>query len=325
MLNGVRLVVLSFVALSCLGADWFDKPTGLKFLPVGVPVDRDRIQFYGEDQFPRCYQHNGSVHSAWYNISAVQPQEKFGNANREFPWGLPAGTHDNDGSKSIKFVVLPEGKKIKWWSGHTGHIQSHGIGFAGEPVIRWQYPVGTVFGEILTLPRHGGDATFEVRTREKNKDEYGADSWKTSVYVPEGFDALVATNKRTVSLKNNHPTTVIDKTVEVGIAPRLSEKEVDALLAGKFVKSNKTFTSDESGIVPRRYSGAAARTSCTKCHEGTLKHAMEFQPNRDWYGTTRGSDGIFSLHIFDRSCISGNEFNQPVKLNRSLPLEQVNR
>ena len=35
---------------------------------------------------------------------------------------------------------------------------------------------------------------------------------------------------------------------------------------------------------------------------------------RDWYGRIRGSDGIFSFHPFDPSCISYNGYEQQARL-----------
>ena len=55
------------------------------------------LVFYDEQAMPRAYQAwEGvllGVHSPSFNISAVR-EEPFGSANREFPWGSPAGLHE---------------------------------------------------------------------------------------------------------------------------------------------------------------------------------------------------------------------------------------
>src|SRR5262249_24586288 len=76
------------------------------------------IIFYNEDVMPPAYQDwDGGlqgVHSPSYNVSAVR-SEPIGNANREFPWGSPAGLHKSPNFKAFRFVALPEGQPIYWW------------------------------------------------------------------------------------------------------------------------------------------------------------------------------------------------------------------
>lgn len=46
--------------------------------------------------------------------------------------------------------------------------------------------------------------------------------------------------------------------------------------------------------------------------------ARSFSPNVEWYGNTRGSDGIFSFHPFASESISHNGTQLPVSFRPSL-------
>src|SRR5262249_30480471 len=65
-------------------------------------------------------------------------------------------------------------------------------------------------------------------------------------------------------------------------------------------------------VVPKDYEGTyveVSSKSCMRCHDSVQKHTDDFQPFRDWYGRVRGSDNIFSFHIFDPASISYNGFS----------------
>lgn len=132
--------------------------------------------FYTEDEMPRCYQDwdgalNG-VFSAHYNISA-NGAEPHGNGNIEFPWGTPAGTHRSPNVDTFRFLQLPrndEGKRIPiiWYMKRLpgDHSSSY----------QWLFPVGTVFGEVLSMKSPSGDwLTFEIRLRIRERDAWAVD------------------------------------------------------------------------------------------------------------------------------------------------------
>ena len=133
------------------------------------------IIFYNDDAMPPAYQDwDGGlpgIHSPSYNISAVR-SEPIGNANREFPWGSPAGLQDSPNSKAFRFVYIPEGKAIRWWREHLPRDR--------QAAFVWQYPAGTTFGEILlvTDPK-GYDLAFEMRTRTRSEK-----GWSVNVFRP---------------------------------------------------------------------------------------------------------------------------------------------
>lgn len=362
-----RTILLAVVLLCGLGAKnepslrfvASDRHDALmKFLPQTEDpwlqnLKSREIVFYGQQEMPPAYQiwdgHLQGIHSIFYNISADKPRERFGNPNLEFPWKSPAGLDQSDNAGSIKFVVLPDGQPILWWRERLPHDGN------AAGTFRWIYPVGTVFGEILTVRSPDGwDYTFEVRTRTRMTK-----NWAVNVFRPftspaeladrikklepkwREQDHLVAwLNRDQLSasrLFNPHPQTVFDRTALLDPLPPLQPALVEKLLTQTPFKSAlgqvwlQSLESNTEGhaptteagfhIVPKNYGGAfMAVTSrkCMTCHDTTGMHADDFQFGRDWYGRVRGSDGIFSFHIFDPSCISGNGIGVTPQLRAEL-------
>ncbi len=74
-------------------------------------------------------------------------------------------------------------------------------------------------------------------------------------------------------------------------------------------------------IVPAQYDAGfieVDRASCMRCHETVNRNVSELQFGRDWYGRIRGSDGIFSIHPFDPSCVSYNGTSQSAFISHRL-------
>lgn len=282
--------------------------------PASVPFPKDG-KFYS---LPQAYQHGGGVHSPQYNIAANADPGKSrrdtpGNANREFPWGFPAGLHNSRGWTSVKRVFLPG--PIAWWRERLPSSPR-------EPAaVAWEYPQGTVFGEMLLLKDLGGrEWAFEVRLREKK-----GGSWESTPYrIFAGREDLPPGAYK------------IEHEIAAGSSPALGVGKIDVELwdvgylepaewLTKPFKPSRIFptTFAEGSVVPVHYQGNV--TKCAVCHTQTLKHVSEFDarlpgPRREWYGFSRGSDQVYSFHIFDPDCISYNGFVRPVRLNSSLPL-----
>lgn len=262
------------------------------------------------------------VHSPLYNISAVS-SEPFGNANREFPWRTPAGLHNSPNFLSYKFVKI--NGPIEYWTEDISNQDS--------PVTRWKYPPGTIFGDLLMVTdKQGYAATFEIRTRTKLENG----SWRPKVFRPfQEINELPLEWRPSSKFNITKPTLKIQpiKNLSVkhqgfGINDTISLVKIGPAPLNKLnvlFKEGRglSLTTEDWSIVPKNYTGHI--TSCVKCHQQTLIHAREIQPNRDWYGFVRGDDTIFSFHIFDESCISHNGFNQPVVLNRNLNLQQTRK
>ena len=309
------------------------------------------IIFYDERAMPPAYQDwDGAlqgIHSPSYNISAVR-SEPIGNANREFPWGSPAGLHMSSNFKAFRFVVIPEGKSILWW-----RERLPGDGGRGSYV--WQYPTGTTFGEILLVTDPaGGDWTFELRTRTRSEK-----GWTMNAFRPFTKQAELAARVKELEpnwrdkpelvrlvegtpereevqrLVNQHNLITFDAVALATHLPAIDHDLVRKLLDtpfksalgqewkhnGEGVEAFAPSTDAPFHIVPRNYMGGfveVSSTSCMRCHDSTLKHARDFQPGRDWYGRVRGSDNIFSFHIFDNGSISYNGFGREPRLRQDL-------
>jgi hypothetical protein len=336
------------------------------------------LVFYTDREMPRAYQFwDGllqGIHNPLYNISAAKPYERHGNPNQEFPWRFPSGTDEvprgpGTGTvTSVKFVVFPRDKDgkpmpIRWWRQRLPHDQT--------PSFVWNYPPATVFGEILCLRNpEGYDRTFEVRTRQKNKDG----QWRVNLFRPfptaesllkrldqlEDEDALQADAKQVKQLRdylsrprdvyvyhkrNGQTPLLFYRQAHFEFLPPLAAPVVDLLLtstpftsargqAWSTAGTKKTrqvayapSTKADYHIVPRNYHGAFLELSskrCTTCHSTVNAHANQFEnllvtgKHRDWYGRVRGSDQIFSFHIFEPSSIAWGGTPVPVRLNQRL-------
>ena len=93
------------------------------------------------------------------------------NPNRLFPWHVSGGMDSVKGWESRKAISIPEGQFIRYWSEHTEAGARRNL-----PRLNWQFPVGTVTADILTM----GGSTFELRTFTKMADGWkGATVWQS--------------------------------------------------------------------------------------------------------------------------------------------------
>lgn len=325
-------------------------------LPIEEFKDDPSVRFYTERTMPKVYMleaFNGgrlSVHNVHHNISAdpgeaAKGHGRGGNIRVEFPWRNTAGTDRCGTVKTYKFLRLPAGKPVVWFEKRFPQPEAFVYGkivrrSPGPVGVSWLFPVGTVVGEVITQRnRHGYDFTFEVRTRERLRDE-----WVTDVYRPfrnagelsatikhsrpEWRDepihaALVAhldtpkelPRKRLVDA-NHTNFHAFDSTASVDVLPPIDEDYAAALLASTEFKSclgevwrnhdcYAPTTEADFHIVPKHYDGTfvgSDDTSCKKCHESAGKHVSEFE-SRDWYGFACAGDQIISFHPFDPRCI----------------------
>jgi hypothetical protein len=314
-------------------------------------LKKKALVFYNDEVMPPAYQDFGGglpgIHSPSYNISAVRG-EPIGNANREFPWGSPAGLHRSPNFKVFRFVNLPKGKAIHWWRESLA-------GDGGRSSFVWQYPVSTTFGEILLVSDpEGYDWTFELRTRTRTEKGWSvnafrpfttraelaarvqelAPNWRERpelVQIVDGKDESEEVRR----LVNEHDRVAFDATALVTHLPKIDTKLVRKLLDTPFKSAlgqewkkgtDGSFayaptTDADFHIVPKGYQGGfveVSSKSCMRCHDSTLMHARDFQAARDWYGRVRGSDNIFSFHIFDPASISYNGFGNEPRLRQEL-------
>jgi hypothetical protein len=336
-----------------------------RFLPrvddpaiAAVLADPD-LMLYTEREMPRAYQFwDGAfpgVHSANYNISA-NGSEPFGNGNREFPWGTPAGTHRSKGVVSFRFMLLPrdeEGQPLP-----VVYFRQRGA-TDGAMGYSWTFPLGTVFGEVLTLADPSGrHHTFELRIRRRERGHWDVDVFRpypTAASLAQRIKQLrpdwASQPKLAAAVKqlDEQPATLTKKTLadrqpgartfastmgvdelpDLGddrlVAELLADATFHSALAQPWREAadgTLTFaptTQASFQIVPASYDAgfvAVDSDSCMRCHE-TVNHSVRrFNSRRDWYGRVRGSDGIFSFHPFAPESISGNGFARPVSMRR---------
>lgn len=310
--------------------------------------------FYSESEMPRAFaKWNGlsaGVHDAYYNISGERG-EPYGNGNREFPWDGAAGTHRAHGFETIHFVFLPrdDAGNILPIVYETTPADARGVG-----EVSWRYPHGTVFGECLlvsfgadrTLPcelriRRRVEADWEVDVfRPFPTANHLADriktirpDWESDASLVSLIDHLQDSNNiKRGTLRDEHPRRSFDQVAGIDELPAIEAQLCETLLESTAFVSclNTAWKTNDAGlvchapttrhlkqIVPQNYDGgfvAVDAVSCLRCHATVGENVSRFEPQREWYGDIRGSDGIFSFHPFDRSGISFNGQSVPVVL-----------
>lgn len=320
---------------------------------TALPLTRDEtllklysknLIMYTDKEVPPAYQFDffntlrNCLHSTATDpsIAAFESGHRPGQPNLEFPWKTPGGVHRCQNVTTIKFVHLPDA--ITYWYENMKK-ESHPQVAVG---VRWEYPEGTVFGEILRLKDADDEPyTFELRTRTKSKGQ-----WLANLYRPfttrqefvmacQAEGVTVGPAKLSVeTLKNPHPQEVISRQAVVDVLPDLKEELVKKFLQRPFVSALGQAWISHDGleghaptskslfhIVPKDYDGAFLAVNskaCMACHEGVLKHADDFELRRDWYGRVRGSDGIFSFHPFEPGCVGDSRNNLVITPRRSL-------
>lgn len=304
-----------------------------------------------------CFQNQQSFGDGWVHPVAflpgadrVDPKALPKRSNpHEFPWVHTAGFD----RRTQKYYHLPEGEHIEY-TNRVGKWDGHGD---VERVIEWRFPAGTVFVETLTTRGR----VFEVRTRTKT----GEGSWRANVYRPysDAADlkkkllALGTRDAKTLAAAlDNLPRTYLEiknphdeKTFEFKgyreDLPEIPESLATTILSWDFEANAEWKTdcfapstkSDSLSIVSKDYQGCIVRPDskgCAQCHDSTLGHTFKLERNRDWYGRVRGSDGIFSFHIFDNTTFTRDmglaadgktPTGSQVKLNKALPLKAVEK
>jgi hypothetical protein len=325
-----------------------------RFLPevadedVQAILNDPRLILYTDQEMPDCYQiwdgQLPGLHAVSYNISA-NDSEPYGNGNIEFPWGKAAGTHRTTNVFTVRFVSLPRDENgkllpVTWYRKQLAGDAQPGYG--------WIFPVGTVFGEVLSMKSPWGPYyTFEMRLRIRETGEWNVDvyrpyrtaeelakkikelrpEWRKAPQLAKlvtHLDSPVAMKKHV--LANGHPGRVIYQSMGIDNLPDAGDDALIVELLNTQFRSalGSTWRKSANGvhtcapttaarfhIVPANYDAGfieVDRVSCLRCHETTNQHVRDFQSGRDWYGRVRGSDGIFSFHPFEPSSISGNGY-----------------
>lgn len=300
---------------------------------------RDVI-WYTEDEMPRAYQDwEGAlrgVHWAWNNVSANRG-EPYGNGNREYPWAHPGGAIFGTNvlaDRSLPHaLILPEREEggkwpVVWWNVRRGSQ------YAG---IRWLFPKGAVLVELLGISHDGYQYVVEIRMRTRE-----IDGWTTEVLKPfrseEEYLAAIRSRGREVSsyrpseqklftVSSRHPNPPIKSmSRKIPVLPAIEPSLASDLLRTTPFRASLGYdwfptTASSFHVVPkvnRSFVTGSSSQDCMNCHRHTNVHVGNFDRPRDWYGRIRGSDGIFSFHPFDRSCISIRGTPQGMRINQRL-------
>lgn len=355
----VRILVTAALAMVCAVRLLAQEPAPFRLCPPTrhkelvslIPATDDpwferlrkdpRLVVYTQAEMPKASQfwdNNplAGVHSASYNLSANSMPKydggRTGGPGQEHPWRTPFGLDDAEGWSKFTFW-LPAGP-VTWW-----RERMPGDG-AQHATYRWEFPVGTVFGEVLCVGHpKGWSVPFEVRVRRK----VGHGTWRPDVYRPfhsrAEYDRAAAAlgevtgqnRVRTLTLRNPQPIHIISGTAAEDVLDALPADVVAVLLDRPFKSvrghewvpgGHAPTTAAPFGIVPKGYAGATVAVtthSCARCHKTALGHPDEFDiPTRDWYGRVPGDDQIFTWHPFDPASVSPNGSPRPVYLRQEL-------
>ena len=324
-------------------------------------LDDPRLILYTEREIPRAYQFfTGGMqgfHSAYYNISA-NGSEPFGNGNREFPWGHPAGMQRTKGVEVFRFLWLPRDDARQAAPG----------GLVSQAAQRRRQRRLCV---DIPRRRYRRRSAFHDRPRRLRLLVRNARAHCASMAIgmsmsigrlpqPANWPAASKSYDPTGNRIQNSPTrstiwrrpfemkvlTLADKqpakrtfssTMGVDSLPPFGDDHlVGELLTSATFKSvaGKAWRESPSGrqtyaptteaafnVVPAKYDAgfvAVDHTSCMRCHDSVSKPVSDFNPGRDWYGHIRGSDGIFSFQPFALESISDNGYGRDVKMRPEL-------
>lgn len=296
------------------------------------------------------------IHSPRYNISA-NGSEPFGNGNVEFPWGAPAGTHNSRNVQTYKFLWLPQDERgntlpVAWYHEHasgdsqTGYAWIFPRGTVFGEVLLLSTPQGKSLPfEVRIRIRESDDWSVDAfrpfptagdlaeRIRELRPQWQEHPSLEKLVRHLEEPRPLPPK-----LLADNHGTRQVlsqwmaeDELPEVGddalVEELLTKSTFASVASTTWRKGSNGYmthaptTKASFHVVPASYSAGfidVERKSCMRCHDTANKSVREFDAPRDWYGRIRGSDGIFSFHPFDPSCISYNGFGSGVALRQDM-------
>lgn len=279
-----------------------------------------------------------SFHWVGYNISgdaneAAKGAGFGGNANIEFPWRTPGGLDKSENAiGKFRFFRLPDAAEGKQWPVVYFTDTLRGSRMGAHKGVAWLFPVGTVFGEVLTMRDAEGELnTFEVRLRIRSEGFWDVEILRpfptetdfVSALRKRGLDELAqrveaAPVEKKLLRDRQHPTEVAFVSTDATVAlPAIDAKLAKALLNETPFKSAvganwkggavSPTSAQNFSIVPREYFGAHIGNEpdkCMECHKHTLRHVDSFDAGRDWYGYVRGSDGIFTWHPIDASTVS---------------------
>lgn len=212
------------------------------------------------------------------------------NVNAQLPWVTPAGLHwtDKSGWRKASAAYFPG--DIAVWVENVmveNSVRDPRGGFFKQPQphVRWAFPDGTMFAELLIRVRGGAEQVFEIRTREKRDGKWG----DGTTFRP--FTDPTSLPKGTVKATYQVPP---GKLADFGLD--WSNLVTYTLPPGadvpeRLAPSRLTVAGgDDRSLLPTDYLGNVR--SCAACHDKAGKPTS--------YGSTtiRGSDSVLSWMPF---------------------------
>lgn len=256
------------------------------------------------------------------------------NGNLLFPWDAPAGLNESRKVagvtyETINFMHVPEGESIL---------------VINDYPMRWIFPAGQTFGEIIYTKFEGRNYILEIRARTKSADNK---EWEPRIFRTIGSKAELIKEVRDAGLdlgdykeaeefaflRNPQANQVELIQGPVKRLPPLPANIVKRLLAKEFkdVTTSGWHPSADEGfnILPVKYRldalGEVSANNCARCHRQTgtsVNNLIPEEPliinNPQKVANIRGYDGIFTWYPFTQDSILENDSKQPpvVKLRQ---------
>lgn len=187
----MRLALGTALALVFTSAARADDTALLRRLwPREIPMPKD-LRAYTPTQHGQRSVNNDNA--PLLTAQHVRADDHFANAptvinpNRQFPYVKPGGLHAATGFRSLLGVALPEGKPVRAWLAHYQQA-------APRPFVHWEFPVGSVFADLLVNTETG--KPFELRLLKKTRDGWKASAPWQADQLPAGY---TATDRKCIS------------------------------------------------------------------------------------------------------------------------------
>lgn len=341
----MRSLMLVLFMTACAWGQPVEYPLDLQKIGLTLPKTRDanlaywfasdRTVFY---KLPSAYQQYipASVvtteNAATGHKSQALIQRKWGiykstfqsdfNGNLLFPWDAPAGLNESRKTgivyETINFMHVPEDESIL---------------VINDYPMRWVFPAGQTFGEVIYTKYEGRNYILEIRSRTKSDD---CKEWEPRIFRPigskaelikEALDAGIDIGdykeaEEFAILRNPQKHEVERIEGNVRRLPPLPASVVKQLLAKEFkdVSEHNWSPSADEGfhILPVKYRldalGKISADNCARCHQQTgtsVNNLIPEEPlivnNQDKVANIRGYDGIFTWYPFSQDSILEND------------------
>jgi hypothetical protein len=268
---------------------------------------------------------------------AVGAEKVYDNVAKRwrFPVATTAGTDDSTNLVLVDFLSLPKDA--------SGKIQSIPISTGMDQLHlwwQWQYPNGTMIGEVLFISDGSNLLPTEVRVRTRYAGGWAVNSfrpfpeaaalsaaikarrpgWASNpqlaqvVQQIDGTDGLTPKRLTATGLVGTFDQDgVIDVLPDFGDAALVRELLTGTTFVsayGAVWRQNGTATAyaastaSDLSIVPKSYTVGlieVRESSCVRCHQETGRELEQFYPGLTLYGEVWGKDNVFTFHPFDES------------------------